>query len=558
VAAVFYHACATTWILSAVLSAFALTGPATAATAVGVDRRLSYPCPLDGSPQDYRLYIPSGHQPGQPIPLVVALHGSGGNENSFFDDTAHYPARDGLKAAAEQYNVLAVCPSARGNTNYRGLGAVAVFRVIAEVQRLYRVDPDRIYLTGHSMGGTGATDLALHHPGVFAAVAPIAAARSIRWVAANAQHTPFWWIGGERDQAYYKLGVAVGYERMRQLGYPARLTELAGEDHYGAARDFRPIIAWLLQHRRVAPPKEFVFEVDTALHPQAHWITVERLAQAGRIGVVRTRATSPQQADVTLEHVERVAVWRDPAVFAAEGAFTVSVAGRRVFEGPVSPTEAVMLTRRGNDWTSEVQARRIVDPTEYRCHPVAEAPFPLDHSGTESTLGNWIADAMRAATGAEVALYNHRLTPPDRPIPAGTVDIVDLLQCSLPGDQDLVLVELTGAEIGEILDANIPAQLREPGDAANLLVQISGGRYTFDRRLAPGRRIVNSDLDVNRRYRVALEGQVIERETMRLAGRFKRLDFRSTDVPFTLALYGHAARTGEITGRREGRVVEIR
>jgi hypothetical protein len=121
-----------------------------------------------------------------------------------------------------------------------------------------------------------------------------------------------------------------------------------------------------------------------------------------------------------------------------------------------------------------------------------------------------------------------------------------------------VLVELTGAEIGEILDANIPAQLQEPGDAANLLVQISGGRYTFDRRLAPGRRIVNSDLDVNRRYRVALEGQVIERETMRLAGRFKRLDFRSTDVPFTLALYGHAARTGEITGRREGRVVEIR
>lgn len=545
--------------MSALLPAFALAGRAAEATAaVGADRRLSYPCPLDGSPQDYRLYVPSGHRPGQPIPLVVALHGSGGDENSFFDDATHYPARDGLKAAAEQHTVLAACPSARGNTNYRGLGAVAVWRVIADVQRRYSVDPDRIYLTGHSMGGTGATDLALHHPGVFAAVVPIAAARSIRWVAANAQHTPFWWIGGERDQAYYKVGVAVGYERMRQLGYPARLTELAGEDHYGAARNFRPVIAWLLQHRRVAHPREFVFEVDTPLHAQAYWVTVEKLAHAGRVGVVRARAASPRHADLTLEHLDGVAVWRDPAVFVAEGAFAVSVAGRRVFEGSVGPNETVTLTRRGGDWAAEVRPRRVAASTAHRRHPVATAPTPLDHSGTESNLGNWIADAMRAATGADLALYNHRMTPPDRPIPAGTVDLVDLLQCSLPGDQDLVLVDLTGADVLALLDANIPAQRREPGDAAHLLVQISGGSYVFDRRLEPGRRIVASSLEPARRYRVVLEGQVVERETMRLAGRFKRLAYQTTDVPFTLALYGHAARSGEIRAEREGRVREVR
>jgi poly(3-hydroxybutyrate) depolymerase len=202
-----------------------------AAAEGGRDLRLSYPCPVDGSEQAYRLYVPLAYRADQPRPLVVALHGSGGNENSFFDDESHYPAKDGLKAAAEQHGVLVVCPSARGNTNWRGLGATAVFRVLADVRQRFRVDEGRIYVTGHSMGGTGSTDLALHHPGVFAAVAPIAAARSIRWVAANARHTPFWWISGERDQEFYKVGVAVGFERMKQLGYAARLTELPGEDH---------------------------------------------------------------------------------------------------------------------------------------------------------------------------------------------------------------------------------------------------------------------------------------------------------------------------------------
>ena len=131
------------------------------------------------------------------------------------------------------------------------------------------VDDDRIYLTGHSMGGTGSADLAFHHPGLFAAVVPIAAARSIRWVAANAGHTPFWWIGGEKDQEIYKIGVAVGIDRMKRLGCPVQFTELPGEGHYGTARDFHRVLGWMGQHRRVAHPKSFTFEVDTALHPRA-------------------------------------------------------------------------------------------------------------------------------------------------------------------------------------------------------------------------------------------------------------------------------------------------
>jgi hypothetical protein len=53
---------------------------------------------------------------------------------------------------------------------------------------------------------------------------------------------------------------------------------------------------------------------------------------------------------------------------------------------------------------------------------------------------------------------------------------------------------------------------------------------------------------------VVLEGQVVERETMLLAGRFRNLKYLTTNVPFTLALYGYAAKAKRIEARVEGRV----
>lgn len=91
---------------------------------------------------------------------------------------------------------------------------------------------------------------------------------------------------------------------------------------------------------------------------------------------------------------------------------------------------------------------------------------------------------------------------------------------------------------------------------AGRLVQLAGAHYTFDSTRPPGERIVASDLDPGRVYTVVLEGQALQRQTVLLAGRFKNLDYRSTHIPFTLALYGHAAKSGKIEARIEGRVRE--
>jgi pimeloyl-ACP methyl ester carboxylesterase len=538
------------------ISAAAASVARSAAVAGGQDLRFSYRSSIDNTNQPYRVYVPSSYRPDRPIALAFTLHGTSNDENSFFDDSEHYPPQDGVRNAAEEFGLLAVSPYGRGAMEYRGIGENDVFCVLEDVRKRFRVDEDRIYLTGHSMGGTGSAYLGLHHPDLFAAAAPLAAAYSYPWLAANAGQLPFLWTGGALDEEFYKMGVAVGVERMKRLGCPAQFTELAGEGHYGTAKNFRRVFEWLVQHRRVAHPESFTFVVDTPLHPRAYWVTVEKIAQPGKVAVVKGRAESGSMARLELVNVGAVSFWPDPQVFHVAQPLQVVVDKARVFSGRVSAAQEVGLTLGPAGWKAEVRPRREIPLTAYRNHPVALAPEALDMNGTEARLGNWVTDAMRAATGADVALYKGNR---GSPIPAGTVDLVDLLQCSRPFDQYLVTVALTGRDIIEILDANIlkPAEENRKRPASNAPAQVSGSRYAFDRRQPHGKQIVSCSLEPGRTYTVVLEGQVVERESIRLAGRFKKLQYKTTETPFALALYGYAARSRELRAPLEGRVTEI-
>ena len=79
---------------------------------------------------------------------------------------------------------LVVSPFGRGELmGYDGLGGDDVMRVIADVRRAYDIDPDRISLTGLSMGGGGTWQIGLRHPELFAALAPVCGvADPTRWI----------------------------------------------------------------------------------------------------------------------------------------------------------------------------------------------------------------------------------------------------------------------------------------------------------------------------------------------------------------------------------------
>jgi poly(3-hydroxybutyrate) depolymerase len=137
------------------------------------DLHKAYLSKVDNTLQPYRVFVPAGYDGSKSYPLVVALHGMGGDENSIFES---YPpgGPSVVKAQAEQRGYLVVCPKGRGTADmYLAKAEQDVLDVLAEMRRVYKVDGQRIYLTGHSMGGYGTWSLSQAHPDLFAALAPI-------------------------------------------------------------------------------------------------------------------------------------------------------------------------------------------------------------------------------------------------------------------------------------------------------------------------------------------------------------------------------------------------
>lgn len=521
----------------------------------GQDLQLSYVSPIDQSRQPYRLYVPAGHDRQRSAPLVVALHGTMGDQNTFFDNPKYL--QPSIKDAADRLGMLVVCPYGRGAREYRGIGEQDVFAVIEEVAKSYVIDRDRVYLLGHSMGGTGAAYLALHHPDAFAAVAPLAAAYGWPAFAVNARHVPFWWIAGANDKAHFRFGSGLGIDAMRAAGVEVRSDNLPGEDHYGTVKNLDRVLEWMSRRRLERHPQEFMFVVDTPLHGSAYGVRVDALEHPGRMGKVQASAESAK-VKLSCENLAIISLSAD--LFEGKNDWEVDIDNAIVFRGKVHPREELRLEKQRGHWTAKIDSARERSPTAYRFTPVGEAPRQLDMSGTEATLANWMTDAMRDATGADIALMNRQYYR-GTPIKPGPVDMVDLLHAMPIVDANLIVVRLTGKDLLEILDDNVPDPKKDKhyakdGPDANRLIQLSGARYTFDRTQPPGKRIVASNLDPARTYSVVLEGYVVYWETMLLAGRFGTLKNEPTEIPFSTALYSYAKRQGQIVARVEGRVVE--
>ena len=110
----------------------------------------------------------------------------------------------------------------------------------------------------------------------------------------------------------------------------------------------------------------------------------------------------------------------------------------------------------------------------------------------ETNVGDFIADAFRAATKADVGLMNGGSIRADEIIAAGPLTKRDVLSI-LPFKNKVVKVELSGATLRQALEHGVArsAEDAEPGR----FPQVSGVRFTFDARRPPGSRIV--DLSIN-------------------------------------------------------------
>ena len=215
---------------------------------------------IDGSVQPMTLLVPPDYNPHRSYPLIVALHGSKGCL------IGH--------AFSVKSDFIIVAPHGRGQTGYRDFGEIDIFEAIDEVKGRYQVDSERIYLTGHSMGGGGTFRLATRYPNLWAAVAPMASggARPLDWLK-NLLHLPTLFYHGSEDEVVPVQMARQAADYIRQLGYNFRYEEVQGKPHWWGV-DFPEMFVFFSQHRRIKSPNRIVFWTNDPRANRAYWLEI--------------------------------------------------------------------------------------------------------------------------------------------------------------------------------------------------------------------------------------------------------------------------------------------
>jgi predicted peptidase len=142
---------------------------------------------------DYLLFLPDGYEKStEKFPLMLFLHGAGESGSDLAKVKVHGPPK--IVETKKDFPFIVVSPQSPG----RGWDPNVLNALIDEAAEKYRVDKDRIYLTGLSMGGYGTWALATAYPDRFAAIAPICGGGN-PVEASKLKDMPIWCFHGAKD-----------------------------------------------------------------------------------------------------------------------------------------------------------------------------------------------------------------------------------------------------------------------------------------------------------------------------------------------------------------------
>jgi len=126
--------------------------------------RRTFRSPVDGSTQYYGVLPPKDFGPSKEYGLTLTLHGAG------------VDAKGQATAYTRKEDLYIVAPTNRRKFGFdwEEWGKFNGINALDHAMEQYPIDPKRVYLTGHSMGGHGTWHLGVTHPGRFATIGPSA------------------------------------------------------------------------------------------------------------------------------------------------------------------------------------------------------------------------------------------------------------------------------------------------------------------------------------------------------------------------------------------------
>ena len=216
---------------------------------------------------DHVVYTPDDYaaDPSKRWPVLLFLHGSGDGETR---EALHKWGPPHQIAQGRKFPFILVAPrSPPGPTQW--WYAPQLGELLDDIEKNYRVDKDRIYVTGLSMGGYGTWRLASEFPHRFAAIAPICGGWD-ETEAPRLAHLPVWAFHGDQDKSVPVEYTLTMIDALKKAGANPRLTIYPGVGHncWEPAYSGQELYDWLLaQHRPALTVPETAPDTRSATPP---------------------------------------------------------------------------------------------------------------------------------------------------------------------------------------------------------------------------------------------------------------------------------------------------
>lgn len=258
------------WALLAALAVWILTRAVPIAARQPDTGFLNRTANLDGVTYKYEVFVPDNWNKGSRWPVILFMHGFGEEGSDGLLQT-----QEGLPAAirnhVDRFPFVVVMPQCRKNDWWLTSAMEAqALKALDRTMREFKGDPQRVYLTGLSMGGFATWALAAKYPKTFAAIVPVCGGihptlrleiQNYRAVedspdpytatAAKIGKTPVWIFHGADDDTVPVEESRKMAEALRAAGGDVRYTEYPGIKHnsWDKAYATPELTPWLLDHK---------------------------------------------------------------------------------------------------------------------------------------------------------------------------------------------------------------------------------------------------------------------------------------------------------------------
>lgn len=317
----------------------------------------------DQPPAAYWVVLPPEYDPHRRYPAIVTLHGQFTSPQQQLDWWAGTVDAQGNRLGhAGRHGYIVIAPAwarpEQRSYEYSAVEQAAVLHALRDAQQRFSIDTDRVFLTGHSMGGDAVWDLGLAHPDLWAAMIPLGAI-SDKYVAhlwENGRYVPFYLVAGEKDGDKVQRN-SRELDRALRRGFNATVVHYQGRGHDSFSDEATRLFDWMGRLRREFFPREFEVRAMRSWDTTFWWLELADLPARSVVDPAQwpgPRGTFPVQTTaqvnaanglVVQSGAARVTVWIAPELVDFNQPARVNVKGARLrTEGPyLEPSLAVML-----------------------------------------------------------------------------------------------------------------------------------------------------------------------------------------------------------------------